>query len=222
MKETYFTPQTIDTKALEMKQAVVGARRGDRFRCYPQSSALLVLDMQAYFLEPASHAHIPSANAILPRLCRLAERYAAHRLPVIFTQHVNTAQDAGLMAVWWRDLIQPDSPLSQIAPQFDLSQGRVLQKSQYDAFHQTDLESMLRGQGIRQVVIGGVMTHLCCETTARAAFGRGFEVFFLVDGTATYTEAYHRASLLNLAHGFAELKLVQEITDSLPEVENRA
>ena len=207
----------MDARALAMKQAVLGARRGDRFHFSPASSALLVLDMQAYFLDAESHAHIPSARAILPRLSGLAAAYAAHRLPVIYTRHVNTAQDAGLMAVWWRDLIQPDSPLSQIVPQFDLSQGRVLQKSQYDAFYQTDLERMLRSLGIRQVVIGGVMTHLCCETTARAAFGRGFEVFFLVDGTATYTEAYHRASLLNLAHGFAELKLVREITESLPE-----
>ncbi len=200
-----------------MKQAVLGARRGDRFIFDPQRSALLVLDMQAYFLEPASHAHVPSANAILPRLSELAAMYRTRRLPIIFTQHVNTAQDAGLMATWWRELIQPDSPLSQIAPEFDVSQGWVMAKSQYDAFFQTELDARLRSQGITQVVIGGVMTHLCCETTARAAFGHGFEVFFLVDGSATYTEAYHRASLLNLAHGFAELKLVQEIIDSLPE-----
>jgi bifunctional isochorismate lyase/aryl carrier protein len=218
LKETYFTPQTIDTKALEMRQAAVGTRRGDRFCFSPERSALLVLDMQAYFLEVASHAYVPSASAILPRLCNLAAVYAQHRLPVIYTRHVNTSENAGLMAAWWRDLILPDSPLSQIASQFDLSHGRVLEKSQYDAFYQTDLECMLRSQGISQVVMGGVMTNLCYETTARAAFGRGFEVFFLVDGTATYTEAYHRASLLNLAHGFAELKLVQEIADSLAEV----
>lgn len=222
MKETYFNAQTIDTKALEMKQAAVGARHSDRFTFDPLSSALLVLDMQAYFLEPASHAHIPSASAILPRLTDLAAAYTVRGLPVIFTQHVNTAQDAGMMAVWWRDLIQPDHPLNQIVPQFDLSQGWVLEKSQYDAFYQTELEAWLRSQGVSQVVIGGVMTHLCCETTARAAFMRGFEVFFLVDGTATYTEAYHRASLLNLAHGFAELKLVQEIVDNLPEEAARA
>ena len=201
-----------------MKQAVLGAQHIDRFIFDPQSSALLVLDMQVYFLEPASHACIPSASAILPRLCRLAAVFTARRLPVIYTRHVNSADNASLMASWWRDLIRNDSPLSQVAPQFDLSHGRVLDKSQYDAFFQTELEMILRSQGISQVVIAGVMTHLCCETTARSAFMRGFEVFFLVDGTATYTEAHHRASLLNLAHGFAEMKLVQEILDGLPEV----
>jgi isochorismate hydrolase len=154
---------------------------------------------------------------MLPQLHDLVTAYAACHLPIIYTRHVNTTHNAGLMASWWCDLIQPDSLLSQIAAQFDLSLGRVLQKTQYDAFYQTDLEGLLRSQGVSQVVIGGVMTHLCCETTARVAFGCGFEVFFLVDGTATYTEAHHRASLLNLAHGFAELKLVKEVSDSLPE-----
>ena len=60
-------------------------------------------------------------------------------------------------------------------------------------------------------VISGVMTHLCCETTARAAFMRGFEVFFTVDGTATYNEALHRSSLLTLSHGFAIPVLIDEL-----------
>ncbi|MES0360330.1 MAG: isochorismatase family protein, partial [Anaerolineales bacterium] len=57
----------------------------------------------------------------------------------------------------------------------------------------------------------GVMTHLCCETTARSAFVRGFEVFFVIDGTATYNEDYHMATLLNLAHGFTTPVLTKEV-----------
>ena len=60
------------------------------------------------------------------------------------------------------------------------------------------------------------------HTIARAAFMHGFEVFFLVDGTATYTAAYNQASLLNLSHGFAELMLVWEISDSLLRSQPRA
>ncbi|UCE25951.1 MAG: isochorismatase family protein, partial [Candidatus Zixiibacteriota bacterium] len=47
--------------------------------------------------------------------------------------------------------------------------------------------------------------------TARAAFMRGYEVFFPVDGAATYNEDFHRATLLNLCHGFAEMVLVDEL-----------
>jgi isochorismate hydrolase len=59
------------------------------------------------------------------------------------------------------------------------------------------------------------MTHLCCETTARSAFMRGFAVFCLVDGMATYTAAFHQAALLNLAHGFSTLLLVDEALKAL-------
>ena len=115
------------------------------------------------------------------------------------------------MKGWWRDLIRENTPQSEIEPTLESFKGTIIRKSQYDAFYQTRLEEMLHQRQVRQVVISGVMTHLCCETTARSAFMRGFEVFFLVDGTATYTTEYHRASLVNLAHGFATLCRVNDI-----------
>ncbi len=190
-------------------QAEAGAhRRGLPFT--PTHSALLVLDMQSYFLDPASHAYIPSAAAILPGIKALIQAYRSQHLPVIFTRHANTLQDAGMMSVWWRDRITLDNPLSQIAPELDVADSPVILKTQYDAFYNTALEAMLRQAGVVRVLVSGVMAHLCCETTARSAFGRDFEVFFLVDGTATYNPGFHQASLLNLAHGFASLLLVSE------------
>ncbi len=59
------------------------------------------------------------------------------------------------------------------------------------------------------------MTHLCCETTARAAFTRGYEVYFSIDGTATYNHEFHLGTLMNLAHGFAIPILITEIIDHL-------
>lgn len=191
-----------------------GARRQlSNFK--PHKSILLILDMQSYFLESTSHAFIPSAQAIVPGLKSLAKTYFTNDLPVIFTQHLNTPQDAGSMATWWQDLITVENPLSAIAPAFDFSNRYVLRKSQYDAFHKTSLEDKLHHRGVTQVVITGVMTHLCCETTARSAFVRGFEVFFVVDGTATYNEEHHLATLFNLAHGFATPVLVSEILDAI-------
>jgi bifunctional isochorismate lyase/aryl carrier protein len=115
------------------------------------------------------------------------------------------------MAKWWRDLIDPADPLSQIVQIFDTAHAWLIEKSQYDAFYETKLEDVLRGQGVEQVVICGVMTNLCCETTARSAFMRGFEVFFCVDGAATYNQDFHLATLRNLAHGFAVPTLVGEV-----------
>lgn len=186
-------------------------RRQSAIQLIPEISALLVLDMQSYFLEKTSHAFVPSGLAILPGVLQLVAAYEESGQPVVFTRHMNTLMDAGMMARWWSELISPDTPPSDIIPELSNHAGIVLIKSQYDAFLGTELDNILRKRGVGQVVITGVMTHLCCETTARSAFMRGFEVFFTVDGTATYTQAFHQATLLNLSHGFAIPVLVDEV-----------
>lgn len=122
-----------------------------------------------------------------------------------------------MMASWWRDLISTENPLSNFDPQLEWQKGIAFTKTRYDAFLDSPLEAYLRTNNVEQVVICGVMTHLCCETTARSAFMRGFEVLFTVDGTATYNEDLHRASLLNLSHGFAVPVLVQDLLSRLEQ-----
>jgi len=215
MKESYFTPESIQQKAQELLQRVERHKRRHIPPFTPEASALLILDMQDYFLEPDSHAFVPSAAAILPNLKALIDAYALHHLPVIFTRHLNTPEDAGSMKTWWRDLITTENVLSAISEQFDLTKGTLVQKTQYDPFYNTDLEDLLLGKEVRQVIICGVMTHLCCETTARSAFVRGFEVFFTIDGTATYNQDFHLATLMNLSHGFATPVLADDILAAL-------
>lgn len=214
-RESYFTLESIRTKARAMADALSGfrLRHADRF-FRPDRAALLVLDMQDYFLHPGSHAYIPSAPAILPNLQMLIANFRATNRPSVFTRHINTDADAGMMARWWRDVLRSDSAHSGLLASLDVSAGTVFAKSQYDAFYNTSLEAHLRGRGVELVVITGVMTHLCCETTARSAFMRGFEVFFCIDGTATYAEELHCASLLTLAHGFAVPVLCDEIGEN--------
>jgi bifunctional isochorismate lyase/aryl carrier protein len=210
-KESYFNADNLDRKATEISQGLPTYNLNPRIPFSLQNSALLVLDMQRYFLEPSSHAYIPSARAILPGIQALVQAYHKLGLAIIFTRHTNSERDAGAMKGWWRDLIRENTPLSKLAFELEPPKGTVVGKSQYDAFYQTTLEEMLNKRSVRQVVISGVMTHLCCETTARSAFMRGFEVFFLIDGTATYTAEFHRAALVNLAHGFATLCKVNDI-----------
>ena len=217
MAEGYFTAKNITEKSRAIIEELMrrGASR-DFSRdggFVPEGSALLVIDMQRYFLDSGSHAFIPSAAPVIPRIRRLAERFIERGLPVILTRHINTDENAGMLARWWNDLIREDDPLSEITPELALPGAVMVRKSQYDAFHGTELERVLTERGVERVVLTGVMTHLCCETTAREAFVRGFYVYFAVDGTATYEEEYHRATVLNRAHGFA----VPVLTDDLAE-----
>lgn len=212
MKESYFTAELLERQAMELYQQVVELTNKKAITFQPSRSALLVCDMQAYFLDPNSHAYVPSAGVILSGISQMIKLCSAHRVPIFFTQHINSDSNAGMMSVWWKDLITAQNPRRGIIPEIDVSVGTVIQKSQYDAFYGTNLEMMLREKRIQQVIICGVMTHLCCETTARSAFMNGFEVFFPVDGTATYNLAFHRASLINLAHGFATIVLMKELS----------
>lgn len=219
MKTRYFSPETIAQKAQAMKDDVLPILRGQT-TFTPANSALLVLDMQRYFLDADSHAYIPSADAILLNIQALVAAYVDAGLPIVWTRHLNIPADAGGMSRWWRDLIDVDNPLSEIHPTFDTSSGLVITKTQYDAFYQTDLAVHLGEQNVTQIVVAGVMTHLCCETTARSAFVQGFDVFFLIDGTATYIEGFHRATLLNLAHGFSAPVLSKGILSAIKSDEN--
>lgn len=211
-KETYFTSGTIREKSLEMMDALVDfRRRHDQVVFDPRRAAVLVLDMQEYFLQENSHAFIPSGPWIIPNIQLLIDSFCTSQRPVIFTRHMNTPANAGMMSRWWKDLIRSDTSQSQLSSSLDPSKGVLLHKTQYDAFYDSDLETVLRANNIEQVVITGVMTHLCCESTARSAFVRGFEVLFVVDATATYNESLHCASLQNLAHGFAVPVLTEEL-----------
>jgi isochorismate hydrolase len=166
----------------------------------PECSALLVIDMQEYFRAMAA--------PILPGLKKVILAARRRGVPVIYTQHGHgdPQKDGGMLGAWWGELILAGSDaaeiLVEIAPE---SSDRILAKKRYSAFHGTDLEKELREKGIEDVIISGVMTNLCAETTARDAFVRDFRVFFLADGTATASEEYQVASLRNLAYGFAYL-----------------
>lgn len=211
MQGKYFTERTIGAKAQEMIESVRSRGLVRDIEFLPDRAALLIIDMQRYFLDADSHAFIPSAIPVIDRIARLAERFAERGRPVILTRHVNTAGDAAMLERWWADSMREDDPLNVVTDDIAALGTQTIRKTQYDAFYNTELERVLREHDTAQVAIAGVVTHLCCETTARSAFVRGFGVFFLVDGTAAYNEDFHRAALLNLSHGFAVPVLTEDI-----------
>lgn len=217
MREGYFTAGNITDKSREILEAARERGLVRPIDFTPERVALLVIDMQRYFLDSESHAFVPSAVPVVQRIRELAVRFNERGMPVVLTRHTNTERNAGMLAEWWMDMIREDNPLSEIAEELAALGTVVVKKTQYDAFHMTELEQVLKERSIERLVISGVVAHLCCETTARSAFVRGFDVLFLVDGTATYDEDFHRATVLNLAHGFAVPALVDDLMQRLGE-----
>jgi len=184
-------------------------------------AALLVLDMQRYFAEPASHAYLPALSAVLPSAVRLAEAFRAAGRPVVLTRHgAADGDDPGMMGRWWRDqLRRGEERAALVAPLADWPADRVLDKSCYSAFRDTDLQGWLARRGCDAVVIAGVMTHLCCETTAREAFMLGLAPVLVADACASQDEELHLGALRGLAHGFAVVTGVDAVLGALDRAE---
>lgn len=183
-----------------------------------RKSALMVVDMQLFFLDPASPTYTCGGEAILPNIQELMTVFRLAGRPVIFTRHVHhpSLSDAGIMGWWWDGMCMEGSPESEIHPGIAPLPGeKVILKHRYSAFYNTDLETILRVGKIEDLVISGVMTNMCCESTARDAYFRDYRVFFPADATGSVNEEFHLASLLNLAYGFAHITKTSDIIEQL-------
>lgn len=179
----------------------------------PEKAALLVIDMQLYFKDVAQ----PIVNDVIS----LIECFRANNSKIFFTRHGHRdpKTDGGMLARWWGDLILYGSAEWELIHEVHFHAGdTIIDKNRYSAFFSTSLDKHLRDSGVEDLVITGVLTNCCCETTARDAFVRDYRVFFVADATATANEELHIASLKNLAYGFAhivntkDLRQILEIT----------
>lgn len=179
----------------------------------PERAALLVVDMQKVFASPEGSTFLPMAVGVCQRLVELVQACRRSGVPVFFTRHVhvNPDMDGGAMARWWRSLILEGTGESELVDALRPQAGeRVIRKCRYSAFAGTPLEMLLHSLDVQDLIVGGVMTNLCCETTARDAFNRDFNVFFLGDGTAAVNQELHASSLKNIAYGFGRVLGVSE------------
>lgn len=95
------------------------------------------------------------------------------------------------------------------------TEAPVIPKNTYDAFWGTGLEERLRKEGVERVVICGVMTDCCCDTTGRSAFNRGFETWMVGDATGSVDKRQHEAGLKAWSFGYGEPVLTEEVIERL-------
>lgn len=168
--------------------------------------ALLIIDLQSYFTSSDSPAYLRGVEFAIENIRKLKSAFEKVKLPVIATVHVGASP---MMKKWWGNEVDK----RWAVPVF--SDVLLFEKNTYDAFYSTKLEEGLRSRSINQLIITGVMTHLCCETTARSAFVRNFEVIMVEDALWDKNEWYHFTSLKNLAHGVAYIAKTEEILCAL-------
>lgn len=209
----YITAENLEQKTRTWLEEVAPFNTHD-LRMNRDRAALLVVDMQNFFLDPDSPTYTCGGPVIMPLVKELITAFRAASRPVIYTQHVHHPDyiDAGIMQWWWEGACIEGTPESEIPEEIaPLVNEKVIVKHRYSAFYNTDLETILRCLHIEDVVIAGIMTNMCCESTARDAYYRDYRVFFPADATGSINEEMHMASLLNLAFGFAHITTANEL-----------
>lgn len=184
----------------------ISAYNQHSFQLDQNRTALLIIDMERFFAHPEGTFFIHGSQEILPNVRSLIDKFRGRKLPVIYTAHVHKAPeiDGGNLTWWWDDYCKEGSPQAEIHEAIrPLPNEKVIFKHRYSAFEGTDLQITLSCLGIRDLVIAGLLTNLCCETTARDAFCKDYRVQFVCDATATSDEELHLATLKNVAYGFA-------------------
>ncbi|QXJ22549.1 cysteine hydrolase [Actinomadura graeca] len=162
-----------------------------KYELSPARTALIVVDMQRFFLRDG---WVDDAAGVLHRVNRLAAGARAAGALVIQTAHVfrpdgsNVGTYAGIAPqVAEAGLLNDGTETAAFHPDLDVAPTDiVLKKPRYNCFIGTDLDLLLRGNGIDTVVIAGVASHVCVEGTAREAAERDYRTVLAKDATATY------------------------------------
>lgn len=198
----------------------------------PGHTALLVIDMQNDFIAPnglvgRSGRDVSAAQKVAERLPEFIAAAREAGVFVIFVRNVYTTErNFYLSDAWLEQGARKQSggftrfPVcaagswegdfyGEVRP---LPGDPIVTKHRYNAFHNTDLDIMLRARAIRTVVATGVATDVCVGSTAREAFMRDYYAIMVADGTATWTQQDQDAALLNFDRYFGEVSTIAEIS----------
>jgi ureidoacrylate peracid hydrolase len=179
----------------------------------PARLALLVIDMQEAFLELSGLMYLRQGAVIMTSVARVVRFCRAAGMTIVWTRMSHELMRQGMYPELFPQhfnadgspILTRETPGYRVHPALGSEPGDVfVDKSAYSAFEGTGLESILRDKGRDTVVIVGIATNVCCDSTARDAFARGFRVITLSDATATGSAEVQAASLktLGLAFGY--------------------
>ena len=179
----------------------------------PSRAALLVHDMQSYFLGP----YEVNASPLAPLLAHVKALRAACTsvgVPVIFSAQPGeqSQSERGLLWDLWGPGIVEHPEQGALAPELAAGPTDVLlPKRRYSAFHDTGLHELLRERRRDQLLICGVYAHIGCLATATDGFMRGIQPFVIADATADFSREDHVVALRQVARTCGVVTLTREI-----------
>ena len=203
----------------------VTALRGRRYAfptLEPRKTALIVVDMQNFFVSPNS---LPASIEIVPRINQLAAatRQAGGRVVWVQMEYRDWPDfmgdvlgpsymaDCAVSLIRGREGFEINPDLERAAEDW------TIVKNRYSAFlpGASDLPSRLRNADIDTVLVTGVVTNGCCESSARDAMMTGFRTIMISDANATVRDDLHMATLMSFHFGFGDVRPTSEVLDLL-------
>ncbi len=138
-------------------------------------TALMMIDVQNIMLTEEGGAH--EADLIISRISRLLGKAREEAVPVIYIQHTEKEGELAEGRPGW-EICRAVAPREGEA---------VVRKGSWDAFLETELDPLLKRKGIERLVICGMQTEFCVDTTLRSAYARGYrENIAVSDGHTTF------------------------------------
>ena len=156
-------------------------------------AALLIHDMQDYFIRAYQRDHEPLRTA-LANMVRLRDRCHELGIPVVYTRQPGNQHPSrrGLLADFWGTGIT-NGPESEIVSELAPTPADIqVVKWRYSAFQRTDIRDLLSYEGRDQLIVTGVYAHMGCMLSAAEAFMNDVGPFLVLDATADFSRDDHR------------------------------
>ena len=202
--------------------------------------ALIVVDMQHGFLDEGASLEVAAGRAVLPNIVELVEACRSHKIPVIFTEFVyattipclrgepfgpeHLPQQDGeptgytypsnncLVGPGAGEGVESADTVEQLAPADD---ELVIRGHTYDKFYGTHLDLALRSLHVDRLVLTGITTDVCVNSTLISASTRNYRVTAVTDGMAAIEERIQQACLDIWQNKFARLATTAEVLEEI-------
>jgi len=222
---------SVGLEALGAWRRLEGVSASDRPMRYspivPEKAALIVIDMQNAFCLPGHRTYLPEAISLIPNINRLARAMREAGGKVVWVQQTYRNDDPRFAVPAWRSQLFPrfqelqetlldrDTPGYALHAELDSRPEDLrIEKTRWGALmpNSSELHETLQAASIDTVIVAGVASDACVETTVREAVMLDYKTVFVTDATATDSEETHNAAILTLNHIFlvdlAETQLI--------------
>ena len=203
----------------------------------PARTAHVVVDLQNGFMAPGQPAEIPAARDIVANVNRISAALRVGGGLVIYIQNTIDATAKQAWSNWFNYMsgdgraeamdaaFAPGSYGHSLWPELDVQPADLkVKKNRFGAFvpDSSHLHAELQARNIDTVIVTGTATNVCCESTARDAMMMNYKVIFVSDGTATFNDDEHNATLGIMLAMFADVMTTDEVVARLSRTFSQA